>query len=103
MPIDAKDVKWIEEPKLGLLEMLYLPAIVEGLQHRKEQKPHGSRNAGCKLKARHGATHAPGRILHAVDQPVRQASRSEQREDQRQPARQAPKQAQAAFLPAQAR
>ncbi len=31
MPIDPKEVKWIEEPKLGLLEMLYVPAIVEGL------------------------------------------------------------------------
>jgi NADH-quinone oxidoreductase subunit I len=31
MPIDPKDVKWIEEPKLGLMEMLYIPAIVEGL------------------------------------------------------------------------
>lgn len=32
MPIEAKDVRWIEEPKLGLLEQLYIPAIVEGLQ-----------------------------------------------------------------------
>ncbi|MFN4261373.1 MAG: NuoI/complex I 23 kDa subunit family protein [Gemmataceae bacterium] len=32
MPIADKDVKWIEEPKLGLLDQLYLPAIAEGLQ-----------------------------------------------------------------------
>ena len=32
MPIDPKDVKWLGEPKLGLLEQLYFPAIVEGLQ-----------------------------------------------------------------------
>jgi NADH-quinone oxidoreductase subunit I len=32
MPIETKDVRWIEEPKIGLLEQLYIPAIVEGLQ-----------------------------------------------------------------------
>jgi NADH-quinone oxidoreductase subunit I len=32
MAIEAKDVRWIEEPKIGLLEQLYIPAIVEGLQ-----------------------------------------------------------------------
>ena len=32
MPIEAKDVRWVEEPKIGLLEQLYIPAIVEGLQ-----------------------------------------------------------------------
>lgn len=31
MPIAAADVKWVEEPKLGLMEQLYLPAIAEGL------------------------------------------------------------------------
>jgi NADH-quinone oxidoreductase subunit I len=31
MPIAANDVRWIEEPKIGLLEQLYLPAIAEGL------------------------------------------------------------------------
>jgi NADH-quinone oxidoreductase subunit I len=31
MPIDDRDVKWIEEPKLGVLEQLYLPAIFAGL------------------------------------------------------------------------
>jgi NADH-quinone oxidoreductase subunit I len=31
MPIAEKDVKWVEEPKLGLLEQLYLPAIIAGL------------------------------------------------------------------------
>jgi NADH-quinone oxidoreductase subunit I len=31
MPIADKDVKWVEEPKVGLLEKLYLPAIAQGL------------------------------------------------------------------------
>ena len=31
MPIAEKDVKWVEEPRLGLLEQLYLPAIASGL------------------------------------------------------------------------
>jgi NADH-quinone oxidoreductase subunit I len=31
MPIADKDVKWVQEPKLGFLEQLYLPQIVEGL------------------------------------------------------------------------
>src|SRR5438132_6590584 len=31
MPIAATDVKWVEEPKMGLAEMLYLPAIFQGL------------------------------------------------------------------------
>jgi NADH-quinone oxidoreductase subunit I len=31
MPIAANEVKWIEEPKIGLLEKLYLPAIAQGL------------------------------------------------------------------------
>ncbi len=32
MPIAEKDVIWVEEPKIGLLEKLYLPAIWQGLQ-----------------------------------------------------------------------
>ena len=32
MPIAEKDVKWIEEPRIGVLEQLYLPAIFAGLQ-----------------------------------------------------------------------
>ncbi|OAI47454.1 NADH-quinone oxidoreductase [Planctomycetaceae bacterium SCGC AG-212-F19] len=32
MPINPAEVKWIEEPKIGLLEQLYIPAIVQGLQ-----------------------------------------------------------------------
>ncbi len=32
MPIQEKDIKWVEEPKMGLLEKLYVPAIMEGLQ-----------------------------------------------------------------------
>jgi NADH-quinone oxidoreductase subunit I len=32
MPIDPKDVRWVEAPKINLLEQLYIPAIVEGLQ-----------------------------------------------------------------------
>src|SRR5882672_458034 len=31
MPIAASDVKWVTEPKMGLAEMLYLPAIFQGL------------------------------------------------------------------------
>ncbi|MGF1580452.1 MAG: NuoI/complex I 23 kDa subunit family protein [Gemmataceae bacterium] len=32
MPVAEKDVKWLEEPKLGVLDKLYIPAIVQGLQ-----------------------------------------------------------------------
>ena len=32
MPIDPKDVTWVQEPKVGFLEKLYLPAIFQGLQ-----------------------------------------------------------------------
>jgi NADH-quinone oxidoreductase subunit I len=32
MPIAPSDVKWVEEPKVGILGQLYLPAIVTGLQ-----------------------------------------------------------------------
>jgi NADH-quinone oxidoreductase subunit I len=32
MAIADKDVKWVSEPKIGLFERLYLPAIVQGLQ-----------------------------------------------------------------------
>src|SRR5215468_10136355 len=32
MPISATEVKWVQEPKMGLFEQLYLPAIIEGLQ-----------------------------------------------------------------------
>jgi NADH-quinone oxidoreductase subunit I len=32
MPIDAGQVRWVDEPKIGLWEQLYLPAIAEGLQ-----------------------------------------------------------------------
>jgi NADH-quinone oxidoreductase subunit I len=31
MPVAEKDVKWVEEPKLSLLEQLFLPAIGAGL------------------------------------------------------------------------
>src|SRR5438128_6188896 len=31
MPIAEKDIKWLEEPKIGMLEQLYLPAIFAGL------------------------------------------------------------------------
>jgi NADH-quinone oxidoreductase subunit I len=31
MPIADKDVNWVEEPKMGLRELLYLPAIFAGL------------------------------------------------------------------------
>jgi NADH-quinone oxidoreductase subunit I len=32
MPLTEQDVKWIEEPKIGIVEQLYLPAILAGLQ-----------------------------------------------------------------------
>ncbi len=32
MPIEDKDVQWVEQPKIGLMEKLYLPAIFEGLK-----------------------------------------------------------------------
>jgi NADH-quinone oxidoreductase subunit I len=31
MAIAAKDVKWVQEPRMGLFERLYLPAIAQGL------------------------------------------------------------------------
>lgn len=31
MPIAESEVRWVQEPNIGLLEKLYLPAIVEGL------------------------------------------------------------------------
>jgi NADH-quinone oxidoreductase subunit I len=31
MPINDSDVKWVQEPKIGLVEQLYLPAIMQGL------------------------------------------------------------------------
>ncbi|MCC6417151.1 MAG: NADH-quinone oxidoreductase subunit I [Gemmataceae bacterium] len=31
MPIEAKDVRWVDSPRMGLAERLYLPAIWEGL------------------------------------------------------------------------
>jgi NADH-quinone oxidoreductase subunit I len=31
MPIAANDVKWVSEPRMGLRELLYLPAIFQGL------------------------------------------------------------------------
>src|SRR5216683_5412591 len=32
MPISESDVRWVTEPKIGLFEQLYLPAIMSGLQ-----------------------------------------------------------------------
>jgi NADH-quinone oxidoreductase subunit I len=32
MPIAPVDVRWIEEPKIGILEQLYLPALFAGLE-----------------------------------------------------------------------
>ena len=32
MPIAASDVRWVTPPKIGMLEQLYVPAIVQGLQ-----------------------------------------------------------------------
>ena len=38
MPINPKDVTWIEEPEIGFWEATFLPAIVEGLQD--DARPH---------------------------------------------------------------
>lgn len=32
MPISESDVRWIEEPKLGLFDHLFVPAIISGLR-----------------------------------------------------------------------
>jgi NADH-quinone oxidoreductase subunit I len=32
MPIAADQVRWVEQPKMGLREKLYLPAVVQGLK-----------------------------------------------------------------------
>ncbi len=32
MAIAEKDIKWVQEPRMGIVEQLYLPAIMEGLQ-----------------------------------------------------------------------
>lgn len=32
MPLTDADVKWVAEPKIGLLEQLYLPALFQGLR-----------------------------------------------------------------------
>ena len=32
MPIAPSDVKWVQEPKIGVLEQLYIPALMAGLQ-----------------------------------------------------------------------
>jgi NADH-quinone oxidoreductase subunit I len=32
MPMNPNEVRWVEEPRIGLLEKLYLPAIFAGLQ-----------------------------------------------------------------------
>jgi NADH-quinone oxidoreductase subunit I len=32
MPLTESDVKWVQMPRMGIVEQLYIPAIVEGLQ-----------------------------------------------------------------------
>jgi len=32
MPIKPDEVRWVQEPKIGLMEKLYLPAVVQGLR-----------------------------------------------------------------------
>jgi NADH-quinone oxidoreductase subunit I len=32
MPIKDSDIQWVQEPRMGLMEKLYLPAILQGLQ-----------------------------------------------------------------------
>ena len=32
MPLSESDVKWVQPPRMGLIEQLYIPAIFEGLQ-----------------------------------------------------------------------
>ena len=31
MPIKESDIQWVQEPRMGLMEKLYLPAILQGL------------------------------------------------------------------------
>ena len=31
MPLTDADIRWVEEPKIGLIEQMYLPAILQGL------------------------------------------------------------------------
>ena len=64
MPIADKDVKWVTEPKMGLSEMLYLPAIFQGLtttvrhmfsQKVTEQYPGGGAEPAAELSRRASA------------------------------------------------
>ncbi len=32
MPLTERDVRWVKEPKLGVLDMLYIPAVLQGLR-----------------------------------------------------------------------
>ena len=32
MPIAESDVKWVDEPRLGFWEQLYVPSIIDGLK-----------------------------------------------------------------------
>ena len=32
MPIESKDVRWVLEPRMNILERLYFPAIMAGVQ-----------------------------------------------------------------------
>lgn len=32
MPIKPSEIRWVKEPKLGLMDRLYVPAVVEGLK-----------------------------------------------------------------------
>ena len=32
MPIAESEVKWVDEPRLGLWEQLYIPAMIDGLK-----------------------------------------------------------------------
>lgn len=32
MPLTEQEIKWVSAPKMGIMEQLYIPAIVEGLQ-----------------------------------------------------------------------
>ena len=32
MPIEDKDIEWVEEPEIGFWEATFLPAIAQGLR-----------------------------------------------------------------------
>src|SRR5438045_8553537 len=74
MPIAEKDVRWVDEPKMGLAELLYLPALFSGLattfkhmlkpsltQQFPEERPQKDKTAFALLPANYRGVHRPHR------------------------------------------